>query len=143
MSFSDLFDSGQKNRNKSYFASFVRIAYADNIITENEKIFLDRIASKLDISPEEFQEIVDHPDRYPVDPPYLHVHRLERMYDLGRMVYSDKVLGPKQKEILSRYALYLGFTHGNVPYIVDKALSLLFLNVDLETFIYEMQHMNK
>lgn len=143
MSFSDLFDSGFKNRNKGYFASFVRIAYADNILTENEKIFLDRIALKLDISPEEFQEIVANPDKYPVDPPYLYIHRLERLYDLGRMVYADQVLGYKQKEILSRYALYLGFTPGNISYIVDKALSLLFLNVDLETFMYEMQHMNK
>jgi hypothetical protein len=30
-----------------------------------------------------------------------------------------------------------------VRYIVDKALSLLVQNVDLDTFIFEMQHMNK
>jgi hypothetical protein len=30
-----------------------------------------------------------------------------------------------------------------VSYIVDKALSLLVLNVDSDTFVYEMQHMNK
>ena len=41
MSFSDLFDSGFKNRNKGYFASFVKIAYSDNVLTEDEKKFLD------------------------------------------------------------------------------------------------------
>jgi len=30
-----------------------------------------------------------------------------------------------------------------VPFIIDKALSLLVLNVDLDTFTYEMTHMNK
>jgi hypothetical protein len=49
----------------------------------------------------------------------------------------------KQKEILTKFALALGFTPGNVPFIIDKALSLLILNVDLDTFVYEMTHMNK
>jgi len=71
------------------------------------------------------------------------VQRIERLFDLSRMVYADHVLGPKQKEILTKFALALGFTPGNVNYIVDKALSLLMLDVDLDTFVYEMQHMNK
>jgi hypothetical protein len=71
------------------------------------------------------------------------VQRLERLYDLSRMVYADHILGPKQKEILTKFALALGFTPGNVPYIVDKALSLLVMNVDSDTFVYEMTHMNK
>jgi hypothetical protein len=59
------------------------------------------------------------------------------------MVYADHILGPKQKEVLTKFALALGFTPGNVSFIVDKALSLLLLNVDSDTFIYEMTHMNK
>ena len=31
----------------------------------------------------------------------------------------------------------------NFSYIVEKALSLLMLNVNLDVFVYEMQHMNK
>jgi uncharacterized tellurite resistance protein B-like protein len=143
MSFSDLFDSGFKERNKGYFSSFVRIALSDNVLTDDEKKFLDRIALKLDISPEEYQEILENPAKYPVDPPYLYIQRLERLYDLGRMVYADHILGPRQKDILTRYAFYLGFTPVNVTYIVDKALALLVHNVDLDTFIFEMQHMNK
>jgi hypothetical protein len=42
-----------------------------------------------------------------------------------------------------KFAVALGFTPSNVSYIVDKALSLLVQNVDLDTFIFEMQHMNK
>ena len=42
-----------------------------------------------------------------------------------------------------RFTLALGFTPGNASYIVDKALSLLVLSVDLDTFVYEMQNMNK
>ena len=143
MSFSDLFDSGFKGRNQGHFASIVRVAMENNHISSEEKLFLDKLAKQLEISDEDYKEILDNPFKYPINPPYLHVQRLERLYDLSRMVYADHVLGPKQKEILTRFALALGFTPGNVNYIVDKALSLLVLGVDLDTFLYEMQHMNK
>ncbi len=143
MSISDLFDSGFKNRNKGHFSSIVRVAMENGHLSTEERHFLDKLAKELEISNDEYQEILENPLRYPINPPYLHVHRLERLYDLSRMVYADHILGPRQKEILTRFALALGFTPGNVHYIVDKALSLLVLNVDLDTFLYEMQHMNK
>jgi hypothetical protein len=108
-----------------------------------EKSFLDKLAVRLEISADEYAEILENPLKYPINPPYLHSQRLERLYDLSRMVYADHILGPKQKEILTRFTLALGFTPSNVPYIVDKALSLLMLEVDADTFIYEMTHMNK
>jgi uncharacterized tellurite resistance protein B-like protein len=143
MSFAELFDSGFKNRNKGHFSAIVRVAMENGQLSEEERLFLDKLAMQLEISPEEYAEILENPLKYPVNPPYLHTQRLERLYDLSRMVYADHVLGPKQKEILTRFALALGFTPGNVKYIVDKALSLLVLDVDLDTFLFEMQHMNK
>ncbi|WP_396153781.1 TerB family tellurite resistance protein [Flavobacterium sp.] len=143
MSISDLFDSGFKNRNKGHFSAIVRVALSDGDITVEEREFIDKLAKNLEISKDEYDEIMENPMKYPINPPYLYIHRLERLYDLARMVYADHVLGPKQKEILTKFALALGFTPGNVNYIVDKALSLLILNVDLDTFLFEMQHMNK
>ena len=143
MSFAELFDSGFKNRNKGHFASIVRVAMANFHLSDEERLFLDKLAMELEISKEEYAEILENPLKYPINPPYLHIHRLERLFDLSKMVYADHVLGPRQKEILTRFALALGFTPGNVNYIVDKSLSLLVLNVDLDTYLFEMQHMNK
>jgi uncharacterized tellurite resistance protein B-like protein len=143
MSFSDLFDSEFKTRNKGHFSAIVRVAIADGDLSAEEKLFLDKLKSRLEISDAEYDEILENPSKYPINPPALHIQRLERLYDLSRMVYADHVLGPKQKEILHRFALALGFTPGNVNLITDKALSLLMLEVDLDTFIYEMTHMNR
>lgn len=143
MSFSDLFDSGFKDRNKGHFASIVRVALENGHLSEEERLFLDKLSGQLEISEEEYSEILENPRKFPINPPYLHTQRLERLYDLSRMVYADHVLGPKQKEILTRFSLALGFTPGNVNYIVDKALSLVVMNVDSDTFVYEMTHMNK
>ncbi|MFY7728332.1 MAG: TerB family tellurite resistance protein [Flavobacterium sp.] len=143
MSFSDLFDTGFKQRNQGHFASIVRVAMENGHLSVEERAFIDKLAKKLEITEDEYKEILANPYKYPVNPPHLYVQRLERLYDLSRMVYADHILGPKQKEILTRFSLALGFTPGNVKYIVDKALSLLVMGVDSETFVYEMQHMNK
>jgi uncharacterized tellurite resistance protein B-like protein len=143
MSISDLFDSEFKSRNKSHFSAIVRVAIADGDLSKEEKEFLDKLAIRLEISKAEYEEILENPAKYPINPPYLHTQRLERLYDLSRMVYVDHVLGPKQKEVLTKFALALGFTPGNVSLIVEKAMSLLVMHVDLDTFVYEMTHMNK
>ncbi len=143
MSISDLFDSGFKERNKGHFSAIVRVAMENGHLSPEERLFLDKLAKQLEISEEEYAEILANPMRYPINPPYLYVQRLERLYDLSKMVYADHVLGPRQKEILTRFALALGFTPGNVNLIVEKALSLQVMGVDLDTFVYEMQHMNR
>ena len=143
MSISDLFDSEFKTRNKGHFSAIVRVAITDGNVSEEEKHFLQKLAITLEISKEEFEEILENPLKYPINPPYLYVQRLERLYDLARMVRVDHQLGDKQDTLLRKFAIALGFTPSNVNYIVDKALSLVDKKVDADTFVYEMQNMNK
>ena len=143
MSFSDLFDSEFKNRNKGHFSAIVRVALADGFISDEEKKFLDKLATKLEITEGEYAEILENPNKYPINPPYLHIQRLERLYDLARMVHKDHQLGDKQETLLKKFGLALGFTPSNINYIIDKALSLIDRHVDLDTFIYEIQNMNR
>ena len=143
MSFSDLFDSEFSTRNKGHFSAIVRVALSDGIIDPEEQTFLDHLAHKLGISDEEYQDILENPTKFPINAPYLHTQRLERLYDLARMVHSDHQLGDKQELMLQRFAIALGFTPANAPLIVNKALSLVDQHVDSDTFVYEMTHMNK
>lgn len=143
MSFSDLFDSEFKQRNKGHFSAIVRVALADGSLAQEEKNFLDKLATNLEISASEYEEILENPLKYPINPPYLYSQRLERLYDLARMVHVDHQLGDNQEVLLKRFSLALGFTPGNVDYIVAKALALIDKKVDLDTFVFEMQNMNK
>jgi hypothetical protein len=143
MSISDLFDNEFKRRNKGHFSAIVRVALADGNASAEEQAFLDKLSARLEISGEEYKEILKNPLRYEINPPYLYIERLERLYDLGRMVHVDHQLGDKQEKLLERFGLALGFTPGNVNYIVNKALALLDKKVDLDTFIFEMKNMNK
>jgi hypothetical protein len=143
MSFSDLFDSEFKTRNKGHFSAIVRVALADGKSTIEEKAFLNKLATSLEISIAEYEEILANPLKYPINPPYLYIDRLERLFDLGRMVHIDHHLGDNQEKLLEKLGLALGFTPSNVGYIVNKALSLIDKKVDLDTFIYEMKNMYK
>ncbi|SHL85858.1 TerB family tellurite resistance protein [Flavobacterium chilense] len=143
MSFSDLFDNEFKQRNKGHFSAIVRVAFADGKINEEEQAFLDKLASRLEITDEEYKEILADPWKHPINAPYLYEQRLERLYDLARMVHVDHHLGDQQEVMLTRMGLALGFTPGNVNYIVLKALSLIDKKVDLDTFLFEMENMNK
>ena len=143
MSFSDLFDSEFKQRNKGHVSAIVRVALADGELHPEEKAFLDKLADRLEISEAEYEEILNEPLKYPINPPYLHVQRLERLYDLTRMVHVDHHLEDKQEMMLRKLGIALGFTPSNVNHIIAKALSLVDKKVDSDTFVYEMQHLLK
>ncbi|MDX1270750.1 fructose 1,6-bisphosphatase [Bizionia paragorgiae] len=143
MSFSDLFDSGFKKRNEDHFASIVRVAMDDGIITPDEKAFLDRLARNLDISEGDYEIILKDYQSHPINPPSTYDRRLERLFDLARMVYVDHIKGDSEEILLRKIAVGLGFSHENVTYVIDKALTLVSNGVDVDTFIEEIKNMNK
>ncbi len=142
MSISDLFDSGFKTRNEDHFAAIVRVAMDDGIISEEEKLFLDRLARNLDISDLEYKKILKDYQSHPINPPTSYESRLERLYDLARMVYVDHIKEDKQVVLLKKIGIGLGFSPKNVMYVIDKALTLVNEGVDLDTFKDEIKHMN-
>jgi uncharacterized tellurite resistance protein B-like protein len=143
MSILELFDSGFKKRNEDHFAAIVRVAMDDGIITDEEKAFLDRMARNLDISDSEYKQILKDYKSHPINPPISYNHRLERLFDLSRMVYVDHIKDESEKILLKKMAIGLGFTPENIGYIIDKALRLVSYGVDLETFMDEIKHMNR
>ena len=143
MSISDLFDSGFKKRNESHFASIVRVAMADGVITDDEKAFLDRLAQRLEIGENDYKAILKNYSSHPINPPVSYDSRLERLYDLVRMIHVDTITGEPELLLLNKIAVGLGFNAENVKYIVDKAMVLVDERTDLDDFVYHMKHMNQ
>ena len=79
---------------------------------------------------------------HPINPPLEYDRRLERLFDLVRMVHVDQINGDPEHKLLNKIGVGLGFHAVNVKYIVDKALTLVHNGVDLDTFIHEIKHMN-
>lgn len=143
MSILELFDGGFKKRNEDHFAAIVRVAMGNGSISKEEKEFLDRLAKNLEISDAEYKQILKDYKSHPINHPLTYDRRLERLYDLARMVYVDHIKDEHQEKMLRKICIGLGFSHENVKYIVDKALTLVSNGVDFETFTNEMKNMNQ
>lgn len=142
MSFADLYDSGFRQRNEDHFAAIVRVAMDDGVISDKEKAFLDRLARNLSISAEDYEIILKDYMSHPINPPTTYDRRLERLYDLTRMVHIDHEF-EEEEPLLERLAIGLGFNTKNVSYVVHKALTLVKENADLDTFQEEIKNMNR
>jgi hypothetical protein len=144
MSIKDLYSSGFVSRNQGHFAAIVRVALSDGKIVEEEELFLQRLAKKLSIGEVAYAEILEDPTNYPINPPTTYNRRLERLFDLVRIVYVDLDIKEKQITMLERIGVGLGFAPSNVEYIVRKALQLIGDGVlDVDTFSDEIKNMNR
>lgn len=143
MSISDLFESGFRKRNQDHFAAIVRVAMSDGVVSEAEKAFLDRLATRLDITELEYKAILKDYNTHSINPPTSYDARLERLFDLARMVWVDDIEGPNQHGLLEKICIGLGFNSDNVKYIADKALALAHNKVDVDEFTEQMKKMNQ
>lgn len=143
MSISDIFDNEFRKRNKDHFAAIVRVAMSDDIITEEEHKFLLRLANNLNISEVDYKKIMKDYESHPINPPVSYDQRLERLYDLSRMVMIDHIRSVQEVKLLRKFCVALGFHAVNVKYITEKALELVRQDCDLDEFIYGIKNMNQ
>ncbi len=143
MSISDLYSSGAHKKNRGHFASIVKLAMADDVITEGEQDLLESLAKRLDISAEEYKKIVKNPDKYPINPPVSYDERIERLYNLTQMIYADDEVSKDEVSVLKRVVVGLGFPQDNAEKVSDEALHLVMNENDLEDFIKAIKRVNR
>ncbi len=135
MSYSDLYTPGFKLRNRDHFAAIVRIALADGVISEEEKAFIDRLAIHLEIEDEEKSSILENSNQHPINPPTTKQGRLERLYDLARMVLADHIADEAEKQLMKRMVVGLGFPTDQIESLIDNAFTLIKDGSDQDDFV--------
>ena len=135
MSFSDLYTPGFKIRNRDHFAAIVRVALADGKISEKEQAFINRTAINLEIEADEVAQIIEHIEEHPINPPSTQQLRLERLYDLTRMVFADAIADAAEKKLMLRLVVGLGFDHHEAETIVEKAFGEISKGSNEDSFI--------
>lgn len=135
MSFSNLYSSGFKQRNRDHFASIVRIALSDGVISKEEEAFINRTAINLEIEEQEVETIKANLDNYPINPPSTEQRRLERLYDLARMVFADQIADQAEKKIMNRLIIGLGFPHEEAEDVINHSFEQIQKGSDEDEFI--------
>ena len=135
MSFSNLYTSRFKTRNRDHFAAIVRLALADGKISDEEQAFINRTAINLEIDEAEVDNITENINDYPINPQVSKQIRLERLYDLTRMVFADNIADEAEKQLMNRLIIGLGFEADNTDYIVEKSFEEILKGSDEDEFI--------
>ena len=136
MSFTSLFESGERSRNVSHFAAILRMALVDGEFSDQEKQLLSRFARKLDITDEQFKDIMKHPSNYPLNPPNNADDRLDRMLDLFKMIFADNEMDDDEHRLVERYAIALGYTEKLAEKLIRRSVEIFQGGLDLEDYRY-------
>lgn len=139
MSIADLYSQGEHMQNVEHFASLVCLAKIDNEINEQEDIVLHRLAEKLDITEEEYSRITSNPSSFTNYPLNTQTERLEKLYELFRIIFSDHSMDCKELEFLKKYTLSLGFTSDFSSKIINKSIKLFNGELSIEDYLYLIQ----
>ena len=141
MTILDLFSSGFNTRNQDHFAAIVKVAMSDNIISDEEKHFLDRLAQNLDISKEMYARILKDYKSHPINPPTNLEKRIERLYDLTRMVNVDTIKFPQKVRLLTKLTIGLGFESDAVSKVVSVALNRVSKGDEYDMFKEQIRYL--
>lgn len=136
MSFKDLFDSGEHRRNLGHFAAIVNMATVNGALNTEEEKLLKRFATKLDIDEREYQEVLENPVQFPINPPDGIEKRLERLHDLFRMVFADHSIDDHERFLLEKYAIGLGFNAEQAKSIIERSIRIFQGGIDFEDYLY-------
>ena len=135
MSLSELYTHRFKSKNRDHFAAIVSLALADGKITKEEQAFINRTAINLEIDEDEVKYIIENIDSYKINPPVLKRERLERLYDLSRMVFADNIADEAEKELMHRLVIGLGFEQNEANSIIEKSFKEIIKGSDEDEFI--------
>lgn len=142
MAISDLYSSGKHKQELGHFASIVKLAEDDGVITEGEQELLDRAARRLHINETEYKAILKNPEKYPINPPVSYDNRIERLYRLAKMVLADGKVDLHEMQVLRKIAVGLHFSEDNAEKVCDEAIHLIMNDNDLDDFTTAIKKVN-
>lgn len=140
MAIVDLYFHSEHRRNLAHFASLASLAAVNGKINSTEKGLLDRFARKLDITSEEYSEVMKKTNKYPITPSNSLEERLERLYDLFRLIYVDHIVDDEEMALLKKYAIGLGFPVKKANRIIEKSVAIFSGRFNFEDYLYILKH---
>ncbi|MCW5515692.1 hypothetical protein [Muriicola sp. Z0-33] len=129
-----------KSQYHDAFASMVKITLRDGDASEREIIFLEHLMYKLSLNEREYEFVMQNYMDYPITAPYSKDERIRALYELGKILNSDKgITGEDQNRWLGRVARSIGFEPNSIEEITFKAISLTEEEIDFEKFEKEIK----
>ena len=135
MAILDLYYHSEQKKNLAHFASIASLAAVDGKVNRREKAILDRFAHKLNITDEEYKEVMKKSNKYPVEPQNNVELRLERLYDLFRMIFADHDVDDEEMALLKKYAIGIGFPVKKVDKLIEVSVAIFSGRIPFDDYV--------
>lgn len=136
----DLYNHSEKRRNLAHFASIATLAAVDGEVNAQELNLLENFAHKLDISEAEFKEVMKKTNKYPIAPQNSSEERLERLFDLFKIIFADNEVEDNEMVLLKKYAIGLGYPSEKADRIIEKSIAIFRGRIDFDDYLYLIKH---
>lgn len=136
MSILDLFESPNHRNNIGHFAAIVHIAVVDGLVNEQEEKVINTFASALDITDDEYKDIMRNHSKYPLVPISQEKKRLRILYDLFKTVFSDNEVEDLEIKAIKMYAIGLGFPVDRAEEIIEKSIDIFSGKISFTNYKY-------
>ena len=114
----------QDNQRLGQLKNLVMLAAADGHLTDSELAVLLAVASRENITPEEFNKVIDDPDSVNIVMPEDEDTKLAYLRDMVAMMMIDSELDEQELAICKIYAMALGYrssiVDGMIAGVIDS-----------------------
>lgn len=112
--------------------NLVMLAAADGHLTDSEMAVLLAVASRENLTPEEFNKVIDDPDSVSIQLPEDEETKLAYLRDMVAMMMIDGELDEHELAICKLYAMALGFRSSIVDGMIAGVIDQLDTNAAAE-----------
>lgn len=117
-------DNPQELQRLGQLKNLVMLAAADGHVTDSEMAVLLAVASRENITPEEFNKVIDDPDSVSITLPEDEYTKMAYLRDMVAMMMVDGELDEQELAICKLYAMALGYRgsiiDGMIAGVIDQ-----------------------
>ena len=117
-------NKAQEQQSLGQLKNLVMLAAADGQVTDSELAVLLAVASRENISPEEFNNVIENPDSISITLPEDEDTKLAYLRDMVALMMVDGELDEQELAICKLYAMALGYrgsiVDGMIAGVIDQ-----------------------
>lgn len=114
-----------KEIKKNHIANLIKIAKADNKLTQEEVIFIKTVAIKLGLSSADFNEVALNVESIKSEPPVTNDGKIQVLYDILTLMSLDMTADSEEVEICKHIGGLMGFTDEQLSKVIQLSIDNL------------------
>ncbi|MEX0968029.1 MAG: TerB family tellurite resistance protein [Bacteroidia bacterium] len=129
-------------RKLSHLKNLIAIAFADRELKPNEIEFLHQVSSRLNISQEDVERIIEEPSSVEFHPPKKERERFLRLYALIAMMLADNDMDLREIEHCRQLAIKLGYKEDEASELITTISNAILTGTSVDK-LYDKEDRKK